>query len=138
MILFVVPESFYRSPFSVVAALVPLAQQMAKSSVYRTKLRNTQAPRQSQRRQNLRWLQCELERAPLLSAQEKTQSDVEGQKNPGLASDERLHFPDVQAAGDWSHEVPEWLQLDKEGLTATPSLPLLSRLTQCRGGTTCS
>ena len=27
-----VPESFYRSPFSVVAALVPLAQQMAKRS----------------------------------------------------------------------------------------------------------
>ena len=59
-----------------------------------------------------------------MSPQEKTQSDVEGQKNPGLASDERLHFPDVQAAGDWSHEVPERLQLDKEGPLCDPP-PLL-------------
>ena len=48
MILFGVPESFQRSPFAVVAALVPLAQQTAKSSVYWTKPRNARAPRQSQ------------------------------------------------------------------------------------------
>ena len=50
----IVLESFHRSPISAVAALVPLAQQMAQKS------------------------------SPLISAQEKTQSDVQSQENPGF------------------------------------------------------
>ena len=37
----------------------------------------------------------QLSRSPLISAQEKTQSDVRGQENPSQTSGDRLHFPCV-------------------------------------------
>ena len=55
----IVPESFHHRPFSVLAALVPPARHMA--------------PVASERHQKS---------SPLISAQEKTQSDVKDQENP--------------------------------------------------------
>ena len=43
------------------------------------------------------------ESSQLVTAQEKTQSDVKGQENPSLASGDRLHVPGVEASGDRSH-----------------------------------
>ena len=53
----------------------------------------------------------------VISFQEKTRSDVQGQENPGQESGDRLHFQGVQAPGDGSHEVPEWLQFFKAGFS---------------------
>ena len=39
---------------------------------------------------------------------------------PGQASGDRLHFPRVQAPGDRSHKVPEWLLPFEEGLSGEP------------------
>ena len=43
----------------------------------------------------------------LISAQEKTQSEVKSQVNPGQAAGDRLHVPGVQATKDWSRMVQQ-------------------------------
>ena len=53
------------------------------------------------------------------------QSGVPSQENPGKASSDRLHFPGVQALGDWTHKVPELLQPFKEGVSGDFPPPLL-------------
>ena len=63
-----------------------------------SKPRNTQARHQCQNqkaKEFSRWLQCDIkkEKTPLLQAQEKTRSSVQGEENPGQASGHRLHIP---------------------------------------------
>ena len=57
--------------------------------------------------QATRWLQCDMIRTHRSTwLMEETQSGVKGQVNPSQTSGDRLHFPGVEASGDWSHEVP--------------------------------
>ena len=93
MILFdIVSESFHRSPLSV-AAVVPLAQQMAKRTIrFLTKSRNTKARHQSQSllaKEFARCLQRDIKKELTVDlSSRKNQSDVKGQENPGKASAE--------------------------------------------------
>ena len=88
---------FHRSPFSVGAALVPLAQQMAKRSHPFTDEASKYSGASSMSKpKGKRVLALASVRhtksSPLISARETTQSDVKGQENPGQASGDRLHF----------------------------------------------
>ena len=88
-----VPESFHRSPFSVVAALP--AQQMAKRSRPFTDeaSKYTGEPKQVCKRV-LALVAVRYEKSsPLISAEEETQSDVKSQINSSHASKDRLQFP---------------------------------------------
>ena len=110
-----VPESFQRSPFSVVAALVPPAQQMAKRSRPCTEEASKYTGASSQSKpEGKRVLALGAVRhrksSPLITVQEKTQSDVKGQENPDQASGDRVHFP--CSAGN--PEVTERGTSDKE------------------------
>ena len=76
-----------------------------------TKPRKTQARRQSHSGSGRRVFALAAARhaksSPLISAQDQTQSDVKDQENPGQACGDRLHFPGVQAPGDWSRKVQQ-------------------------------
>ena len=102
-----VPESFHRSQFSVVAAWVPPAQQMAKRSRPFTDepSKHTGALRQS-KPEGKRVLALPSVRhqksSPVISAQEKTQSGVKDEENPNRALGDRLRFSGVHATGDQS------------------------------------
>ena len=102
MILFgIVSESFHRSVSSVFAALVPLAHKMAKRSrhsfddVSDVEGTSTKSIPEWKRGIALATVR-QHESSLLISAQEKTQSDL---KCRGRASGDRLHFPGVQAPG---------------------------------------
>ena len=86
----IVCEYVHRSPFSVVAALVPFTHEMAKRSP------RHQRQFQKEKKKLSHWPQCDIRKA-LICIQEKTQSDVRGQVNQSQASGDRLHFPGVRA-----------------------------------------
>ena len=95
-----VPEPFHRSPFSVVAALVPLAQQMAKRSrPFTDEALNTQVRYQSHEARRQKSSRAgysatsKKKNSRLISALEMTRSAVTSQESPGQASGDRLHVP---------------------------------------------
>ena len=91
-----VPESFHRSPCSVVAALVPLAQQMAERihSFTDDASKHTGASPKPAGKGDLALASVGHQKSSLLiSAQEKTQSDVQGQENRGQPSSDLIAFP---------------------------------------------
>ena len=61
-------------------------------------------------------------------------SNVPSQENPGQALGDRLHLTGVQAPGDRSRDVPEWLQIFEEGLSGDLPPPDSHIVV---GGTTC-
>ena len=68
---------------------------------------------------------CKSEnRVPIVAVSEESRKP----DDPSMAVCDRLHFPGVQAPGNRSHKVPEWLQPFNKGLSGEP--------TQCRDGTT--
>ena len=112
MLLFGVSESYHRSPFSVVSTLVPPAQQMAKrsrpSADEASKCKGALSKSKPAGKIVLALAAVRHEKSsPLISAQEKTQSNAEGQEKPSQASGDRLHFPGVQAGRDPSHKVQQ-------------------------------
>ena len=87
-----------RTPFSVVATLVPLAQQMTKRThPFTDEASKYTVARSKSKQEGKRVLGPAAVRheksSPLIPAQEKTQSDVKGQENPSQESGDRLHFP---------------------------------------------
>ena len=83
--------SFHRSQFSVVAALVPPTQQMAKRShPFVGKASKFSGALSKSKPVGKRVLALAAVRhqmsSPLISAQEKTQFNVQGKENPGQAS----------------------------------------------------
>ena len=97
---------------SAITFLAPLAQSMAERSHQSNdavqKFTGAQTKSQPLAKEFSRLLQCDMMRAHHLSQLKKRRNpDVKGQENPSLASDDRLHFPGVEAAGDWSHNVQQ-------------------------------
>ena len=99
MIMFgIVPVFLHRNPFSVVAAMALLAQQMTKRSRPFTDEASKDTGASSRPTpQGKRVLSLAAVRHPksslLISSQEKTRSTVKSQENPREASGDRLHFP---------------------------------------------
>ena len=92
MILFcAVPESFHHSPFSVVAALVLLSHPFTHEASNYSGASSKSKP-VGKKGSVLAAVRHERS-SPLISGQEKTQSDVTGQVNPSLTSGDRLHSP---------------------------------------------
>ena len=86
-----VPGPLHYGPFSVHATLVPLAQQMAKrSGPFTDEASNDTGASSKSKPESKRVLALASVRheksSPLISAQEKTQSDVRGQENPSQAN----------------------------------------------------
>ena len=138
----VVPESRHRSPifsrcdFGSACS----AEGEEKPSVYR---RSLDTNRRVVKVRALRQKRVRHEKSsPLISADEKTQSDVKGQENlgqasddrshkvqqsdassqenPGQASGDRLHFPGVLALGEKSQKVPDGFEPFEQGLSCEP------------------
>ena len=99
MILFgIVPECLHRSPFSVVAALVPLAHQMDEAS----KFSGASSKSNPLGKRVLALAAVRLEKSSLLIlAQEKTQFDVKGQEMRPIA------FLQVSSTRDLSRMVQQ-------------------------------
>ena len=101
MIVFgIVSESFHHSRSSVVAALVPSAHKTANRSRDSTdevsKVRGESSrPNPEENRAFALAAVRHQKSSKLISGQEKTQSDVPSQENPGHASGDRLHRPDT-------------------------------------------
>ena len=97
------PESFHRSPFLVVLALVPLAHKVAnRCRRSRDEVSNFEG---ASSKINLR--RKTSSRAGSDFCSRKTKSDVEGQENPGQALGDRYHFAVLQAPGDQSRLVQQ-------------------------------
>ena len=117
---------FHRSPFSVGAALVPLAQQMAKRSHPFTDEASKYSGASSMSKpEGKRVLALASVRhtksSPLISAQEKTQSDIKGQENPGQASGDQPRM--VQQSDDPSQENPGQASGDRLHFTGSTRHP---------------
>ena len=139
MILFgMVLESFHRRPFSVVAAVVPLAQQMAKSTRPLTVEASNYAGESSKSEPDGKAVLVlaavrHQQISPLISAQEKTRSDVKGQEHPCQASGDRLpskgddDVTDLLSPG--VELLPNWVTRVEENLKNTLGTSNLTKLT---------
>ena len=106
-------DCFHRSQFSVVAALLPPTQQMVKRShPFVGKASKVSGALSKSKPVGKRVLARAAVRhqmsSPLISAQEKTQFNVQGKENPGQASGDRLHFQSPSVLRKDTSKLPLW------------------------------
>ena len=105
-------ESFHHRPFSVVAALLPRAQQMAKRSRTFTdeasKYTGVSPKSNPEGKRVLALASAQHQKSsPLISVQEKTQADLQGPGESSSGIGRPTDFPGVQARGDRSRMVQQ-------------------------------